>query len=177
MNEANNSLRPVIIIGGKAFDLSEIDFANIDNNPQLIAHIEAWLKKKEKAEARNEKRRLSRRQTIPSAGIARARFRTVRFLTFVKGTPPGDDPAMKSFYSYVDRTANLPQSSNPRVLANYLYLKLGRLQTRGYQFYMILYREQLYNQLPKDLKDHTAFLDALNAIVDFQNSDPHYKHS
>ena len=161
MTETNNSSKPEIIIDGKAFDLSKIDL----DSPELMAHIEAWLQKKVKAFDRAEKKRLAARKPSSTSRASKTPSGNSRFVTFVKSNPSTDDPAMKSFYSYVKRTANFPQSSNPRILAVYLYLKLDRLQIKGFQLYMILYKQQPGNQLPKDLHDHTAFLNAINAIV------------
>jgi len=50
-------LNPVIIMGNKAFTLS--DFS--DNNPEVIAAINEWSAKKEKALERAEKRKLKNR--------------------------------------------------------------------------------------------------------------------
>lgn len=101
----------------------------------------------------------------------------MRFIKFVKENANQDDPALKSFASYALAARDFSLSSDPRVLALYLYKKLNHLQTKGYQMYMILYRQiENNNQLPQDLKnnDH-AFLEAVNVIVNLQNNDPGYK--
>lgn len=101
----------------------------------------------------------------------------MRFIRFVKNNALQDDPALISFAKYVLTTKGFPLSSDPRILALYLYKKLNHLQTKGYQLYMALYRQaESANQLPKDLKNNErAFLEALNRIVNLQNSDPGYK--
>ncbi len=101
----------------------------------------------------------------------------MRFITFVKQNNNQDDPALKSFAKYVHDARNFPLSSDPRILAAYLYKKLNHLQTKGYQVYMMLYNQiEPNNQLPADLKNNNpAFLDALNAIIALQDNDPNYK--
>lgn len=119
--------------------------------------------------------RMSQNNNPPETSEARSN--NIRFLTYIKSNPPPDDPAMKSFYTYVEKAPDFPASPDPRVLAVYLYLKLDHQQTKGFQLYMIMYKEHPNNQLPKDLRNPTAFLDAINAIVHLQNSDPNYRYS
>jgi hypothetical protein len=101
----------------------------------------------------------------------------IRFIRFVKDNVNQDDPALKSFAKYVLTTKEFPLSSDPRYLALNLCKKLNHLQTKGYQMYMILYRQtESTNQLSEDLKNNErAFLEAVNTIVNLQNNDPDYK--
>jgi len=55
--KTEEEINPVIIMGNKAFTLS--DFS--DNNPEVIAAINEWSAKKEKALERAEKRKLKNR--------------------------------------------------------------------------------------------------------------------
>ena len=53
---------PIVIIGGMAFTLAEM--LDAENRPEVMAKIEAWLAKKEKAfdQAQKRKRRTPRRR-------------------------------------------------------------------------------------------------------------------
>lgn len=46
---------PVVLMGGMAFTLSEV--LDADNRPEVMAKIEAWLAKKEKAHDQARKRK------------------------------------------------------------------------------------------------------------------------
>jgi hypothetical protein len=46
---------PIVIMGGRAFSLA--DMLDAENNPEVMAHIEAWLAKKEKAFDQAQKRK------------------------------------------------------------------------------------------------------------------------
>ncbi|NII26639.1 hypothetical protein HB364_16235 [Pseudoflavitalea sp. X16] len=97
----------------------------------------------------------------------------MRFLTFVKQNANQEDPALKSFARFFINTQPPQLSSDPRILAVYLYGRLNPQQTKGFQVFMILYRQEGKNQLAPDLKnDDQAFLEAINRIVYFQQHDP-----
>ena len=101
----------------------------------------------------------------------------MRFITFVKQNAEQTDPALKSFAKYVLRTQNFLLSSDPGILALNLYNKLTPLQTKGFQIFMILYRQQENNMLREILKkDDQEFLAAINIIINWQNSDPNNKY-
>ena len=55
--KANEELNPVIIMGNKAFTLSDF----LDNNPETITAINQWAAKKEKALERADKRNIKNR--------------------------------------------------------------------------------------------------------------------
>ncbi|THU32400.1 hypothetical protein FAM09_26775 [Niastella caeni] len=50
-------IKPTLVIGNAAIDLSKVDWSNLDNNPELKAKLEAWTEKKLKAFERAEKRK------------------------------------------------------------------------------------------------------------------------
>lgn len=68
-----------------------------------------------------------------------------------------------------------PQNSDPRLLGFFLADKLNPEQTLGFQICMMAYSAYPENLLPKELKNKKAFMDALNAIVDFQNNKDVFK--
>ncbi|PZR06931.1 MAG: hypothetical protein DI539_24260 [Flavobacterium psychrophilum] len=101
------------------------------------------------------------------------KYQAMRFITFVKQNAEQEDPALKSFAKYVLRTKNFLLSSDPGILALNLYNKLNPLQTKGFQLFMILYRQQENNQLKASLNTNDAeFLDAINTIIYYQNNNP-----
>jgi len=53
---------PIVLMGGRAFTLAEL--LDAENRPDVMAKIEAWLDKKEKAfdQAQKRKRRTPRRR-------------------------------------------------------------------------------------------------------------------
>jgi len=55
--KTKDELNPVIIMGNKAFTFDDF----LDNNPQIIAAINDWAAKKEKALEKAEKRKLKNR--------------------------------------------------------------------------------------------------------------------
>ncbi len=94
----------------------------------------------------------------------------MRFLSFVKQNSDQNHPALKSLIRYALNDKKFPLSSDPRIIALYLYSRLDHNQTKGFQAFMMLYKKmEPKNQLPAELKnDDQAFLDAINVIVHLQ---------
>ncbi|MEN9548990.1 MAG: hypothetical protein RIR12_1581 [Bacteroidota bacterium] len=65
----------------------------------------------------------------------------MRFISFIKQNAAQTNPALKSFANYAAANKKFPVSSDPRVLSLYLYNKLTALETKGFQLFMILYKE------------------------------------
>jgi hypothetical protein len=62
-NDQSTSLVSFIVIGGKAFPASEV--LNHENNPEIQAHMDAWMAKKAKSfelKERNAKKRKTQRR-------------------------------------------------------------------------------------------------------------------
>lgn len=87
-----------------------------------------------------------------------------------------EDTDLLSFASAIKKIENIPLSSDPRTLGRYLYRKLNHQQTLGFQkWFMIYLSSEPNNEVPKELINQAAFLNAINIITDLQNSDPQYK--
>lgn len=65
----------------------------------------------------------------------------MRFISFIKQNAAQTDPALKSFADYAIKDSAFPLSSDPGILAFYLYNKLDEIQTKGFQVFMMLYKQ------------------------------------
>ena len=101
----------------------------------------------------------------------------MNFISFVKQNHNQKEEALKNFSETVINDKNFPDSSDPRILGKYLYLKLNHQQTLGFQKWMMIYKTMdTNNELPKELNDEQTFLNAINYIVFLQNNDTDYKN-
>lgn len=101
----------------------------------------------------------------------------MNFPTFIKQNSKQEDKDILSFIEAIKKINSVPVSSDPRLLSRYLYFKLNRQQTLGFQKCMMFYKASCKdNELPTELKNNEqTFLDAINLIVELQNSNPNYK--
>jgi len=99
----------------------------------------------------------------------------MNFLDFVKKNSKQEDADLISFITAIKKIESIPASSDPRILGRFLYRKLNRKQTLGFQKWFMIYSADKQNELPKELHSEKTFLDAINTIVDMQNSDPEYR--
>ena len=100
------------------------------------------------------------------------------FITFVRQSMSTMmDPAMSLCAKLITRYDDLPPSSDPRILADFLYNKLNHQATKGFQTLIMVYKQmEPTNELPEELKkDQQAMLDAINEIVRLQEGDPNYR--
>ena len=98
------------------------------------------------------------------------------FITFVVSIEKHEDPDILIFAKALKKIEGLPSSSDPRMLGRYLYRKLNKQQTFGFQKCFLQYKAvNKTNEIPEELKDETTFLQAINLIEMLQNSDPDYK--
>jgi len=98
------------------------------------------------------------------------------FLSFLCLTKKQDDKDLSSFIDAIKKIEGIPHSSDPRLLGRFLYRKLNRQQTSGFQKWFLFYKSfDKKNEIPEDIKDEVAFLQAISLIELLQNSDPDYK--
>ena len=96
------------------------------------------------------------------------------FITFINKIENHEDPDILNFISAIKRIQGLPSTSDPRMMGRYLYRKLNKQQTFGFQKCFLQYKAIKANEIPEELKDETVFLQAINLIEILQNSDPDY---
>jgi hypothetical protein len=101
----------------------------------------------------------------------------MNFRTFLKQhAQEQPDPRIAAFLKIFFALPEVPTSSDPRALAEDLYIHLNEEATTGYQSCLLFYSEDPSNQLPAELrKNPAALLDAVNLIVELQNNDPNWK--
>lgn len=98
----------------------------------------------------------------------------MNFISFIKKQQGQQDPRLKRFVDFAKADPNFPSSSDPAVLAEYLYNKLDPDQTLSFQNWLMIYKQlEPSNELPP-AKDERDFLRMINLIIDKQNADPDY---
>jgi hypothetical protein len=95
------------------------------------------------------------------------------FLSFLNTLPKQQDVSLQGFIDFARADKNFPNSSDPELLARYLYRKLGHRLTTAYQKSLMMYFYVSNNNVqPSD----PSLLDKINRIVDLQNNDPLYRN-
>ncbi|MEI7597418.1 MAG: hypothetical protein WCK02_16840 [Bacteroidota bacterium] len=99
------------------------------------------------------------------------------FLEFLMFTDKQDDKDLSSFVSALKKLDTIPpRTSDPRILSRFLYRKLNQQETVGFQKWFAFYKDfDKNNEIPEDIKEEKAFLQAINLIEMLQNSDPDCK--
>ena len=99
----------------------------------------------------------------------------MNFISFLALTYKQDDCDMSSFINVIKKLEGVPASSDPRLLGRFLYRKLNKQQTSGFQKWFLLYKAyDKENEIPIDIMEEVAFLQAIGLIELLQNSDPDY---
>ena len=99
----------------------------------------------------------------------------MNFITFIQKQAKQPDEAVNLFVNFAVNDKNFPTSSDPEILAKYLYKKLNHKQTSGFQKCLMIYKQfEQKNEIPNKYNDQMKFIDALNFIIDLQNNDPEY---
>lgn len=100
----------------------------------------------------------------------------MHFIDFVKTAPDQPNKELQAIIDLIKNDAEFPKSSDPSKLAIYLYLKLNGKQTTAFQQLLMIY-SQMPNKLPKRATAREdMLLDAINLVVNLQNSDSDYKY-
>jgi len=98
------------------------------------------------------------------------------FITYINSLEITDDIEVNSLLKALKKIEGLPHSSDPRLLGRFLYRKLTKQQTFGFQKLFLRYKSlDKENEIPEDIKEEKAFLQAINLIEMLQNSDPDCK--
>ena len=103
----------------------------------------------------------------------------MHFYEFIKSLEPQEDEHIIKLIMWIKNDKTFPKNtSDPSVLAIYLYLYLNEEQTTAYQKLLMLYRHLVPNhKLPKrSTSREDMFLQAINLIVCLQNNDSNYKY-
>ena len=97
------------------------------------------------------------------------------FISFLCYTARQADKDLSSFIDAIKKIEGIPHSSDPRLLGRFLYRKLNRQQTSRFQKWFLFYKSfDKENEIPEDIRDDVAFLQAISLIILLQNSDPDY---
>lgn len=101
----------------------------------------------------------------------------MHFIDFIKTAPKQPNKQLQAVIDLIKNDTDFPKSSDPSKLAIYLYLKLNEKQTTAFQQLLMIYRQMPNHKLPKRaIAREDMFLDAINLIVNLQNSDSDYKY-
>jgi len=98
------------------------------------------------------------------------------FRDYILMMPEQPDKGISEFIEFAKKDSDFPNTSDPKVLCEYLYLKLNPELTTSFQK-MFLFFEQVEpnNELPKMYVGNKMLLmNDINYIIDLQNNDPKY---
>ena len=74
----------------------------------------------------------------------------MNFITFLKQQTKQPDEAVNLFVNFAVNDKIFPTSSDPEILAKYLYKKLNHKQTSGFQKCLMIYKQlEPNNEIPK----------------------------
>lgn len=87
-----------------------------------------------------------------------------------------EDGSVQKFLEFAKNDKDLPDTSDPIKLCEYLYLKLSPELTLAFQKMFLFFAElEPNNDLPKMyVRNQPLLLNTVNKIVDLQNNDPEY---
>jgi len=93
------------------------------------------------------------------------------YLDFIKTIPIQEDQEINDFCDLVKQDNIFPNSSDPIILAKYLYQKLDEKATYAFQQTFILYSYMPDNKIPGEYKNNQPkLLEAINYIINLQNN-------
>lgn len=98
------------------------------------------------------------------------------FIDFIRNIPLQEDPSISRFLKWGRNDNSFPKSSDPKVLGQYLYMKLDPDLTMAFMKMIMFYSQvEPNNEIPSKYKSNdNLFLEALNHIIDLQNKDKNY---
>ena len=103
----------------------------------------------------------------------------MHFYQFIQTLTPQQDEHITNLITWIKNDTTFPKNtSDPSVLAIYLYLHFNTNQTSAYQKLLMLYQRLVpKHKLPeRTTARDDMFLEAINLIVTLQNNDSNYKY-
>ena len=98
----------------------------------------------------------------------------MEFISFLKTLPKQDDKHVNAFLEWALNHKYIPSSSDPSILAKYLYDKLDWDLTHAFQKLFVVYEKtDPDNAIPAQYKGHGNLLHAINIIVILKNDAGH----
>lgn len=98
----------------------------------------------------------------------------MEFIDFIRSLPRQQDKPTNDFIKWASGQKDFPDSSHPIILASYLFDKLDWDMTHTYQKLYVLYgHTDSKNRIPRNYKEDSKLMEAINIIVDMKNKAGH----